>query len=628
MSDRSMSNPTTPRRARTSSDYVESTPIEQTRRHSFNPTNLRLPTHEMPQLPTRYSSEFRPRSRPRSNRSTPNRQSLTPVRRRSLTPRRTSLINSRNRRSSIVVIDGGEKVFMGDYRGPISNEFLLYFCKVDQKRKRQQEEIQQRREVDEPRRVPQDPFRVEQGELVRLSVYEPKQEQIQEPQSEQHPIHEQEHIFANNNIASTTPIRRFSRAPTSSPAEFDQSLPLPQQDHLLSPAVVTKIASTPQKSKPNPKPLSYLQKILLAKSKQAPPTELKSPLETRIEHDIPVHEDIIQRESPIIPDRTSFTIRQSLVPGVNLLESEFIPTTPAKEVPFEIHVDEPMHHRPMTEQQPQPPAFEDTSQEDKENHQAEAVENIQLPTNDMDQEQGFDFAIMDDDQEPIETEQDITSDHDLPTAEESQITPPPREETPPVPGSYFDTVTPPRTRSGSSSPAEFIHHEYSLDHHDESIFDEELASPSNVPTTLGDVPTVPRKQLPSMRAPSKPRKKSEIIPSSVNYSDMAHIVKTIQAQHVNGGKRRKRNPSSEIINSIREKADSFLDSLMTDLQAYAEHRSDYENVEINMSDVLLYLRRVNLTGESELDIISTLAQKFLPLESLISLDNDLYNYLQ
>lgn len=67
---------------------------------------------------------------------------------------------------------------------------------------------------------------------------------------------------------------------------------------------------------------------------------------------------------------------------------------------------------------------------------------------------------------------------------------------------------------------------------------------------------------------------------------------------------------------------------MDDLKSYAEHR---QSQTVDMKDVLLYLQRINFAGkgsstnETEIDRISELAQKFLPLENLIALDNDLYD---
>ena len=63
-------------------------------------------------------------------------------------------------------------------------------------------------------------------------------------------------------------------------------------------------------------------------------------------------------------------------------------------------------------------------------------------------------------------------------------------------------------------------------------------------------------------------------------------------------------------------------TLMDDLKSYAEHR---QSQTVDMKDVLLYLQRINFAGkgsstnETEIDRISELAQKFLPLENLIAL---------
>ena len=121
----------------------------------------------------------------------------------------------------------------------------------------------------------------------------------------------------------------------------------------------------------------------------------------------------------------------------------------------------------------------------------------------------------------------------------------------------------------------------------------------------------------------------------VSIRDVSYIVKSIQAHkslNTNLPLRKKfKKPKSllrEIVKSIQEKSNEFLDTLMDDLKSYAEHR---QSQTVDMKDVLLYLQRINFAGkgsstnETEIDRISELAQKFLPLENLIALDNDLYD---
>ena len=60
---------------------------------------------------------------------------------------------------------------------------------------------------------------------------------------------------------------------------------------------------------------------------------------------------------------------------------------------------------------------------------------------------------------------------------------------------------------------------------------------------------------------------------------------------------------------------------MVDLEAYAGHR---QSNKINIQDALLYLNRIRPTANvSEIEVVSRLANRILPLEALIALDNSL-----
>ena len=87
--------------------------------------------------------------------------------------------------------------------------------------------------------------------------------------------------------------------------------------------------------------------------------------------------------------------------------------------------------------------------------------------------------------------------------------------------------------------------------------------------------------------------------------------------------------SSDIYEFIQKKSDDFILNVVADLEAYSKHRTNNKGNQINIKDVLLYLNRIKFsTGDQnrvqDVDSISNLAYEFLPLELLISLDNNLH----
>lgn len=110
----------------------------------------------------------------------------------------------------------------------------------------------------------------------------------------------------------------------------------------------------------------------------------------------------------------------------------------------------------------------------------------------------------------------------------------------------------------------------------------------------------------------------------VNYVNVANV----ESLQPSNKKRKRSRPTAEIYNALWEKSDEFLSTLVSDLDAYAKHRTGGENYQINVQDVILYLNKLKFTDESNQRVnqaidISKLATKFLPLELLVSLDENL-----
>lgn len=87
-------------------------------------------------------------------------------------------------------------------------------------------------------------------------------------------------------------------------------------------------------------------------------------------------------------------------------------------------------------------------------------------------------------------------------------------------------------------------------------------------------------------------------------------------------KRKARRMTPEMIRLITAKSNEFLQQVMSDLSAYANHR---QSKKIEISDAVLYLKRqrFNTNLPDNYANISSLAQTVLPLENLMILDNSL-----
>lgn len=158
-----------------------------------------------------------------------------------------------------------------------------------------------------------------------------------------------------------------------------------------------------------------------------------------------------------------------------------------------------------------------------------------------------------------------------------------------------------------------IHEEFTIDNDEEhQIFESSdesvVASPPPVTSilqtmSLGSDSRIPHVQPSTTNAPS----------SSLPLKSIKNLVDVVR-HHENI---KKRPPNQALIHDIQEKSNEFLQSMMSDLNAYADHRGSEK---IDMLDVLLYLNRIKF---NDVDTISRLAQNFLPLELLIALDNEL-----
>ncbi|KAI5960126.1 uncharacterized protein KGF55_004849 [Candida pseudojiufengensis] len=109
--------------------------------------------------------------------------------------------------------------------------------------------------------------------------------------------------------------------------------------------------------------------------------------------------------------------------------------------------------------------------------------------------------------------------------------------------------------------------------------------------------------------------------------DIRELVRNINNQNDVNGTDESENSSDlpeNIINILQSKSNTFLQNLMNDLKMYAYSR---DSTEVDMSDVFLYLKNINFAGNndsnSDVEKISELAQKNLPFELLVEIDQSI-----
>ncbi|CAI5756526.1 unnamed protein product [Candida verbasci] len=450
---------------------------------------------------------------------------ISPIRsrkRKSLS-RPTTPTNKRSRRSSIIINTSGEKLFNPNYKGPVSMDYMKVFLKLYVKQEKRQ---------------------LEKGkteQLLPLPDYTPP-------------------------VINSKP----QRLSDITPDEFNQSLIIPSNyQELLNYSDVknqsfqkdTTIQSTSsdlnneQESFIKPRPISYLQKILLSKSN-----------------------------------------KNSFVENIETQENE-IGENQQLPLPLETEDQGPVH-----------------------------IENDDF---DFDFESNF----MDIDPELISIQQQQQQSEQTPSHQSISETPQqptqsksisetPQEE----PEVQFD-FSPPRSHSASlrvNNPRDVIQQEFTIDENlaDTSIFTGETEQDEIEPNTNS-------KSFGILRKHQDKKKKSfeKEIGNKVSIKDVGNIIKSIQTQMSQGGSQKVKKANMNQIKLIQEKSDTFLNNLMMDLSAYAQHRKSNE---VSLIDVLLYLKRIKFADKNngndmtaEVDKISELAQSFLPLECLIALDNDL-----
>ncbi|KAL7667329.1 CENP-T/Histone H4 histone fold domain-containing protein [[Candida] zeylanoides] len=87
--------------------------------------------------------------------------------------------------------------------------------------------------------------------------------------------------------------------------------------------------------------------------------------------------------------------------------------------------------------------------------------------------------------------------------------------------------------------------------------------------------------------------------------------------------------AAETYSLLQDATDAFMTGVAGDLEAYAQHRSRGSSRQINVRDALLYLKRTNFVARaaaargSEVDAVSRMASEYLPLETLVALEQSM-----
>mgnify|MGYP001134018608 CR=1 FL=1 len=203
-----------------------------------------------------------------------------------------------------------------------------------------------------------------------------------------------------------------------------------------------------------------------------------------------------------------------------------------------------------------------------------------------------------------------------------------------------DLVTPISDTMNLNSPGGIIEEQYTMDNDQLEIFsdnsDSEEERQFHVSNNEMEETTSSSKEhvlLPRVKM-SKPTWQSQTGNVSLSLPTVKNLVNYISISNLEAGPPRKKRKdvriTTDLYELIREKTDEFLGSLVADLGAYARHRTNEDDPQINIQDVILYLNKLKFTDnnnqrESQVHSIAKLAQNFLPLELLLSLDENLQN---
>lgn len=581
---------------------------------------IKLPPHELPDITallgygthTPGSISLRRRSgrisapstlyRETSGRQVMSPAANTPTRRRDAGSRDSQRQHSRwsSRRSSIITDRNGVKKFDPGYVGPITIDYLRFLCKVL---------------IDEKVNDAEHAKRDESVHLPEMQVPEELLVVTKDAHNELQQI-ERRSSFANKS-------RTNSGLTSPSDKTFEHSLPLPdetfQRDTLDAPfeAFISSAnsasrfqsrssitANVKSNEAVKEKPFSYLERILANHSSKRE----NASTENGTRHSEQRTEDGSHRASMHDSANSStsrFVIQDSYLATTENTEDKTGQITPdSKSQDLNIDI-EPTNTITLDVNEPTTGVLQQNTKEDGGDYS------------------GADDALIEESSAPVRS--GTFNNEDIPTFPDinNNILP-----------SGLGSLSPQSDEAGLTLKHEFTLNDDLPDpfesHFQDDNFGENLEIAESEPKNEDNAKSKNRTNI-IHTVRSKPREGGTPT-ASISLGNVRNLTKLLEVEQNTGARVSKRGASSrkmptESLRMIQDKSNDFLESLVSDLEAYSTHRTGSNESQINMLDVFLYLNRIKFgrreTQGDEIENISRLAQNFLPLELLIELHDNL-----
>lgn len=556
-----------------------SVPSQHSRRRS-----IPLPPLVMPGILAQFSQETdsrRSRSRsPARIRTGEVSRSRSRSRNRSISPGNTPIRGRRDssayttrerrrRRSSIITTQDGQQIFDPKYVGAVTVDYLRFFCQVLMEEKSRQISNNERKDKENDRQsLDEDKEANSEDNEVEMDI-SGSEESVVEPHNE---------FDHSLQIPSDSDVLH---SPISPDIDVQSPLISISQPELGSTSMPQSPIPSTSISQPTKQPFkSYLERIL-EKQRQKKGTKI---VDSPLTYTPNVPESDI--ETPVVQETERFAINPDVI-----IESDVNDTPTANEsLDFEME-----------------PVFD--PEDDNEPGRGSLL-NFR------------DSVVISGNRTPEYSADRILQTNYSPT---KLVTPSTSE----FAYDYDRAINP----ESSLSPEGVIHEQYTLNNEDSEAILEHISESEaeNDESKLAERYTQTISQpKPTKRIRGSPKKFSES--GDIPIGMIKGLVNTTRLQSYINGPARKRKKLDRIPANIHEQirlfSEEFLQSVVSDLEAYAGHR---DSEEIDISDVILYMNRlkgVEQKNESEVENISKLAQNFLPLELLISLDNSLSESLR
>lgn len=602
---RSVTEPSTPLRRSSRIDQSFAF-YSQRQRTIFRTSDIHLPPHELPSITAKLSQESnsapgslrRSRRRSRSRPTTPQtgRDSISGLSPGTLTPTRNTnkrrsssnftMGTKRRKRQSLIMTENGGTAFDPNYIGPITIDYLRLFCKITIEEKT-----------------------VKENSKTEVHDSEP-------------PIVPQEEIPARSpRIDDQMEIRN---TPTFN--DFDQSLPLPDVEGIpvspesndLRPLYDPVEIGTPPK-----KAFSYLERILAAQAKR------NQNLDKETEHSF-------RKKTP--DESNMQTIDSSSMQTEFIIEdnSAHIKNVPVSDLNVRSNIGLDNNTGPKVEESLFVPE-ESSGIDEQTPYNEQPLDNEQLFDNEQPieyEQDNNEFVDMNDEYNDIEDKMNINHFSKLEHLSEAIATPKETLE--------FTTLFGQEEleRQSPTFPNAVVNEEYIVDNDFNNDLFEEAFDRNNEHEIDNSLDNQAEKSTgaPATRITKSNKTKAgrSHLPLPINM--VKNVVKLLQAAPTKGNDtatsklrntQKVKRLTPDIYEFIQQKSDDFILNIVANLEAYSGHRTNNKSNQINIKDVLLYLNRIKFSsgGENriqEVDNITNLAYKFLPLELLISLDNNLH----